>query len=75
MKKPENPSAFPSSYIPNEEHFEPGISLRDYFAAKAMQGLIAKHGNPRGTEGLLTSDSYNIADAMLTERETAKESI
>jgi hypothetical protein len=45
-----------------------GISIRDYFAAKAMQGLM-------NTEYRLTDASYNakqsyaIADAMLAARE------
>lgn len=46
---------------------EGGMSLRDYFAAKAMQGLIAS------AEGQVKPESYvlaafRIADAMLAER-------
>jgi hypothetical protein len=41
----------------------PEISLRDYFAAAAMQGAIAHHGLfPRDT---LAADCYRIADQML----------
>ena len=50
-----------------------GMTLRDYFAAKAMQGLIA---SPRGTpDGSNATDSYYarvsylMADAMLKARE------
>lgn len=47
-----------------------GMSLRDYFAAKAMQGLIfnlseIKYGIGAPT---LTKNAYIIADAMLAER-------
>ncbi len=53
----------------------PGMSLRDYFAAKAMQGAMAmcagSHINS-GTNEELAKAAYAIADAMLAER--AKES-
>ena len=47
-----------------------GMSLRDYFAAKAMQGLLAQS---RGTAFSSQLDSgasfaYEMADAMLKER-------
>jgi hypothetical protein len=52
------------------------MTLRDYFAAKAMQSLIrtAPHGTPFG-EGNETTNltyafaSYAMADAMLKARE------
>jgi len=46
--------------------------LRDYFAAKAMQGLLAAqiHGfNDRPANGPFASMAYEMADAMLKERE------
>jgi hypothetical protein len=51
-----------------------GMTLRDYFAAKAMQGLIASPRTPSGTVGDVTSDlvanlSYAVADAMLKARQ------
>ena len=63
-----NTPAFPSAYLFPENQ---GMTLRDYFAAKAMQGLLA---------GLLADgqdlkwdqvaiDSYRQADAMLKARE------
>ena len=42
-----------------------GMTLRDYFAAKAMQSLIARGGVFEGTE----VQAYKIADAMLKARE------
>ena len=39
------------------------ISLRDYFAAAALQGAIAHHGIfPRDT---LAADCYRVADQMI----------
>lgn len=51
-----------------------GMSLRDYFAAKAMQGLIMKWSLENGSfrfedpEGV-SAMSYKFADAMLVERD------
>jgi hypothetical protein len=44
-----------------------GMTLRDYFAAKAMQGLLA--GTKTGSATVLATDSYKMADAMLKARE------
>lgn len=49
-----------------------GMTLRDYFAAKAMQGLLAAqiHGfNDRPANGPFASMAYEMADAMLKARE------
>tara|TARA_R110000868_G_scaffold387451_1_gene656021 strand:- start:504 stop:755 length:252 start_codon:yes stop_codon:yes gene_type:complete len=50
-----------------------GMTLRDYFAAKAMQGLIASpRGTPDGRDGTdhyYAKCAYLMADAMLKERE------
>ena len=54
-----------------------GMTLRDYFAAAALQGLCAKAGvshlppesNNTGTHDTRTSyQAYRYADAMLAER-------
>ena len=53
-----------------------GMSLRDYFAAKAMQAMISKHGREDDNPGFFdyaTDDSiakcaYIYADAMLEAR-------
>ena len=64
-----NPPAFPTLHIP---HASPpawsGMTLRDYFAAKAMQGLVT------GTTTIPTAEkfaevAYQLADAMLKARE------
>jgi hypothetical protein len=53
----------------------PGMTLRDYFAAKAMQAIIRRYDgysfgggaeSPQYKE--LASDAYFIADAMLKAR-------
>lgn len=46
----------------------PGMTLRDYFAAKAMQALLT-HGQGLATERTkLACGAYAYADAMLAER-------
>ena len=45
-----------------------GMTLRDYFAAKAMQGLFAAGGGvTRGAEEWARL-AYTMADAMIKER-------
>jgi hypothetical protein len=47
-----------------------GMTLRDYFAAKAMQGLVAgaQHDEQINLHGA-AEWSYNMADAMLKARQ------
>jgi hypothetical protein len=62
------PSAFPFS---TESYTEFGMTLRDYFAAKAMQSLIIANG-PAPQGGWPTyaeRTAYLVADAMLKARE------
>lgn len=62
--------------FPNKDDFRErcnGMTLRDYFAAKAMQGLLAGFDGPECpwvNDDLtgLTGYSYQIADAMLKAR-------
>jgi len=52
-------------------HFEShdGMNLRDYFAAKAMQGLITGTSMWRDDEDIqLAKSAYEMADAMLKAR-------
>ena len=66
--------AFPQS-DPVENGYHPsygkdrGMTLRDYFAAKAMQGLV-ENANWRGMpEHSLAKEAYKLADEMLKARE------
>ena len=43
---------------------EEGMTLRDYFAAKAMQAMAQKYSH----EGDVSRNAYKIADAMLKAR-------
>jgi hypothetical protein len=43
---------------------EQGMTLRDYFAAKAMQSMAQKYSH----EGDISRNAYKIADAMMKAR-------
>ena len=50
-----------------------GMTLRDYFAAKAMQGMltdILKYSTGLNWVEKLANESYAIADAMLKARQS-----
>lgn len=68
-KKPKNPNAFPCI---DGSFFQEGMTLRDYFASKAMQGCYSSTTMSSCTDKDLENDSkmfYRIADAMLKARE------
>jgi len=51
--------------------FDNGMTLHDYFAAKAMQAMLAR--TPWDESGVsyaqLTGNAYQMADAMMLSRE------
>lgn len=49
-----------------------GMTLRDYFAAKAMQGLLAADPDTRWDDYDCAKYAYAQADAMLAERESVE---
>ena len=63
------PPAFPSTFHNGWGEPEKGMALRDYFAAKAMQGLFAS-GQYEGMVNIaeLAKSTYKMADAMLKAR-------
>ena len=73
-QKPSNPPAF--ACIDNMSFHQPGMTLRDYFAANAMQSIIDSnyYSNCTGNNGMpvpefVAKESYLMADAMLKQRE------
>lgn len=59
-----NPVAFPVPGL-HRDTYNNGMTLRDYFAAKAMQALIDNDG----LFSEIPTQAYALADAMLKERE------
>ena len=74
MSKDTGGPAFPKqglSGLPNGDviYGREGMTLRDYFAAKAMQGLLSAHFcSDEYTSEVIAATAYQMADAMLTER-------
>jgi hypothetical protein len=49
-------------------HREEGMELRDYFAAVALQGMLAEDGGGAASNKDLAEFAYVIADAMMEAR-------
>jgi hypothetical protein len=65
--------AFPHTIEHLHEPKTTGMTLRDYFAAKAMQGLLANLQLPADPSGeKLALVVYAIADHMLKARDAAQ---
>jgi hypothetical protein len=62
-----NEKAFPNPHLRDDS----GMTLRDYFAAKAMQAFL-RNQKPENTDeppSTWAEDAYTFADAMLKARE------
>lgn len=84
MSKNDGGSAFPheeqmDSFTSKIIQCSQGLSIRDYFAAKAMQGMlsndemISRYGacakeNNISPDIVLATAAYGISDAMISER-------
>jgi hypothetical protein len=69
-----NPPAFPTNQYANgisPSGFDTGMTLRDYFAAKAMQEMMTYKDRPIYLRPVdeVAIDAYEMADAMLKARE------
>ena len=68
-------NAFPSPRDPKTGSDDKGMTLRDYFAAKAMQGFAAACANENDFESWIENNhgmaksAYEWADAMLKARD------
>lgn len=70
MSAHENPFAFPLA-VPGDCMVQPtdGMTLRDWFAGKALNGMMASEAgvDPYSAEWV-SERAYLVADAMLAER-------
>lgn len=84
MSNQEYEQAFPTRDDNYDSKYSgPGMTLRDYFAAKALQGLCANPGGPFQHNDMsgwaivncelddIANESYKLADAMLKAREAS----
>jgi len=60
--------AFPSGHNPKTGTQEAGMSLRDYFAAAALQGMLADRSGAVNKEEL-AAFVYILADEMMKARD------
>ncbi|HEM6675025.1 MULTISPECIES: hypothetical protein [Enterobacteriaceae] len=68
MSNKEYEQAFPTRDDNYDSKYSgPGMTLRDYFAAKAMQAMIAAHE----PQGAIPGWAYEMADEMLSAREAS----
>lgn len=70
MSKDTGGPAFPSTiqYFPDDKNAneQQGMTLRDYFAAKALQGMLAAREHYQ--TDTLARYAYDVADSMLETR-------
>jgi len=68
-----NEPAFPVKAEPFSRDDKKGMTLRDYFAAKAMQALIHSFGYREGNNIVIPNNvsghAYTMADAMMKARQ------
>jgi len=62
------------AFPPSNPGYAHGMTLRDYFAAKAMQGLMGRNwdhfkGDDAALMHVWAKSAYFVADAMLKARE------
>ena len=75
MSQNDGGPAFPNPRTKQGKASLPGMSLRDYFAAVALQGVLTgtllEHCQTDGNtnQDKVAKDAYVIANAMLTARE------
>jgi hypothetical protein len=73
MKQNDGGHAFPGPYMTPSGSLEVvfkqgGMTMRDYFAAKAMQGILACESDTQLSAIDCAAFAYAQADAMLAER-------
>jgi len=61
--------AFPRPHSGTSQFAQEGMTLRDYFAAKAMQGMLSENSGIRYPTDELVDFAYKVADAMMKARE------
>ena len=72
----DNPPAFPRPHSGKSQFAQVGMTLRDYFAAKAMQAILAdQYANgiyvldlDNDSEIVASNAAYTMADAMMKAR-------
>jgi hypothetical protein len=66
---PAYPTRNYAAIVPISTGYSEGMTLRDYFAGKAMQGLLLDDNGDFSDRNWLAEKAYEFADAMLKARE------
>lgn len=69
MPKNDGGNAFPRQPNEQNQNWSEGMTLRDYFAAKAISGLCGSHSHRLHCAQEIAVLAYGFADAMLIERD------
>lgn len=64
-----NDYAFPLAVPLQFQHFHEGMSLRQYYAVKMAQGLLAGDATRADDPATLASSAVTLADALIAELE------
>lgn len=68
MKQIKNPTAFPLKH--SDDKYNPGMTLRDYFAGQAIIGVVNKGLYPTLSTSKKSAEfAYQMADLLLIERQ------
>ena len=62
------PQAFPYSGVGDDSNYSKGMTLRDYFAGQALQGILAGPVCDGCNSNVIAGWAYIQADCMLKER-------
>jgi len=58
----------PDTFVESRMDAVGGLTLRDWFAGMALQGMNAKPSWDKGTTKAIAREAYSMADAMLAAR-------
>lgn len=67
-----NERAFPTYHGGYAKCDADGMTLRDYFAAKAMQAIITNHKLEDCDDFVVAANAYQLADFMMEARNAAQ---
>ncbi|WP_239367809.1 hypothetical protein [Mesorhizobium retamae] len=72
MTKNDGGPAFPQIFNTDDRPYnpDPGMSLRDFYAAHALTGLIARMVHAQDLTSKTVKCAFDVADAMIAERNT-----
>lgn len=68
MAKPKSAPAYPRP-ASQDEFAQDGMTLRQWYAGRAMQGILSSSSNRGGNKRIIAEAAFKMADAMLEYEE------